>query len=242
MADDKDKYVAGRGNPRLDVTRPDSLSFTPWSKSLGPEWDKGADKYTLGSDKSFATDPNLLKLNSKEADALLKGTVFARDSSGLLADKDTIKDRNRDIAERNTSAFTRGKNGLLTLRDPNEPIPSPSQPVPKTKQQPPKKDLSGGGAKSGTKPSKKISSYGRGDPTFKQFSPQVFKEGFYKAAVASAKHFIPQYGLFGTGFHGGAIRIQPMSWKGAFPILNVQQFDAAAAASTYEAKEEEDDE
>ena len=242
MADDKDKYVAGRGNPRLDVTRPDSLSFTPWSKSLGPEWDKGADKYTLGSDKSFATDPNLLKLNSKEADTLLKGTVFARDSSGLLADKDTIKGRNRDIAERNTSAFTRGKNGLLTLRDPNEPIPSPSQPVPQTKQASPKKDLSGGGAKSGTKPSKKISSYGRGDPTFKQFSPQVFKEGFYKAAVASAKHFIPQYGLFGTGFHGGAIRIQPMTWKGAFPILNVQQFDAAAAASTYETKEEEDDE
>jgi hypothetical protein len=242
MADDKDKYVAGRGNPRLDVTRPDSLSFTPWSKSLGPEWDKGADKYTLGGDKSFATDPNLLKLNSKEADTLLKGTVFARDSSGLLADKDTIKGRNRDIAERNTSAFTRGKNGLLTLRDPNEPIPSPSQPVPQTKQASPKKDLSGGGAKSGTKPSKKISSYGRGDPTFKQFSPQVFKEGFYKAAVASAKHFIPQYGLFGTGFHGGAIRIQPMTWKGAFPILNVQQFDAAAAASTYETKEEEDDE
>jgi hypothetical protein len=242
MADDKDKYVAGRGNPRLDVTRPDSLSFTPWSKSLGPEWDKGADKYTLGSDKSFATDPNLLKLNSSTGDALLKQTAFGRDSSGLLSSKDTLDARNKELAARNTSAFTRGKNGLLTLRDPNAPIPSPNQPVPKTEQASTKKDLSGGGAKSGTKPSKKISSYGRGDPTFKQFNPKVFKEGFYKAAVASAKHFIPQYGLFGTGFHGGAIRIQPMTWKGAFPILNVQQFDAAAAASTYETKEEEDDE
>jgi hypothetical protein len=114
--------------------------------------------------------------------------------------------------------------------------------IPKTKQAPPKKDLSGGGAKSGTNPSKKNSSYGRGDPTFKQFSPQVFKEGFYKAAVSSAKHFIPQYGLFGTGFHGGAIRIQPMSWIGAFPILKIQQYDASPAASTYETKEEEDDE
>jgi hypothetical protein len=243
MADDKDKYVKGRGNPRLDVTRPDSLSFTPWSKHLGPEWDKGPSKYDAGgSDKSFATDPNLLKLNSPTADALLKQSAFGRDSSGLLADKNTLTERNKELAARNTSAFVRGKNGLLTLRDPNAPIPSPSQPVPKTEPPTTKKDLSGGGAKSGTKRTKKISSYGRGDPTFKSFSPQVFRQGFYSAAVASAKHFIPQFGLFGTGFHGGAIRIQPMSWKGAFPIVSVQQFDAASAASTYDAKEEEDDE
>jgi len=244
MADDKDKYVAGRGNPRLDVTRPDSLSFTPWSKSLGPEWDKGADKYTLGSDKSFATDPNLLKLNSKEADTLLKGTVFARDSSGLLADKDTIKGRNRDIAERNTSAFTRGKNGLLTLRDPNAPIPSagPSQKVPKTEPPTTKKDLSGGGAKSGITTSKKSSSFGRGGVPHKTLKNAFGRSAFFRACVKSAKHFVPQFGLFGTGFHGGPIRIQPMSWEGAFPVMNVQHWDSAAATSTYTQDEEEDDE
>jgi hypothetical protein len=106
---------------------------------------------------------------------------------------------------------------------------------------PTQRDLSGGGAKSGIRRSKKISSYGRGDPTFKSYNPQVFRNGFFRAAVASAKHFIPQYGLFGTGFHGGAIRIQPMRWEGAFPIMEIQQWDSAGATTSY-TEEEEDDE
>lgn len=237
MADDKDTYVQGRGNPSLDPTRTDPLAFTPWSKSLGGTgWDKGPDKYNVGgSDKSFATDKNLLSLNTKEGSALLTQTSFGRDSSGLLASKDTLEERNKELAARATSSFVRGKNGLLTLRDPNEPIP-------KTEQMPPQRDLSGGGAKSGIRRSKKISSFGRGDPTFKSYRPQAFRSGFFRAAVASAKHFIPQYGLFGTGFHGGAIRIQPMRWQGAFPVMDIQQWDSAGATTSYVEEEEEDDE
>jgi hypothetical protein len=236
MADDKDTYVQGRGNPSLDPTRADPLAFKPWSKNLGgTEWDKGPDKYTVGSrDKLFATDPDLLKLNTKVGDSLLKQTAFGRDSSGLLTNTGLIDQTNKDIAARSASSFVRGKNGFLTLGDPNQPIP-------KTEQMPPQRDLSGGGAKSGIRPSKKISSFGRGDPTFKSYNPQVFRSGFFRAAVSSAKHFIPQYGLFGTGFHGGPIRIQPMRWEGAFPVMDIQHWDSAGASTAF-TEEEEDDE
>ncbi len=238
MADDKDKYVQGRGNPSLDPTRTDlgpAWYKGPEKYSLGgAEWDKGPQQYTLGREGSFATDKNLLSLNSKEGSALLRQTSFSRDSQGLLVQSDMLEDQNKAVVARNTSSFVRGNNGLMALRDPNE--------NPQTERLPPQRNLSGGGAKSGIRPAKKISSYGRGDPTFKSFSPQPFRSGFFRAAVASAKHFVPQYGLFGTGFHGGAIRIQPMSWKGAFPIMQVQQWDSAGATTTYDANEEEDDE
>jgi hypothetical protein len=249
MADDKDKYVAGRGNPSLDPTQTDlqrrrdamfksAFSYdnngllTETSKLAATNAANDARRSKFGTPESAKAS---LDLNSNlSAGAKASMSKFGTPESAKAS---LDLDSNLSAAGRAARVSLNDFGSKESMERSWGPLP-----VRKTKQEPPKKDLSGGGAKSGTTPSKKISSYGRGDPTFKQFNPQAFRQGFYKAAVESAKHFIPQYGLFGTGFHGGAIRIQPMTWRGAFPILNVQQYDAAAAASTYEAKEEEDDE
>lgn len=249
MADDKDKYVQGRGNPSLDPTRTDLQAKK--EKLFGTNFAKDSNGLLTEKGKIAATNAaNSVRMSKFGTPESAKASLDLNSNLSPAAKAQMSKFGTPESAKAsldlNSNLSPAGRAAMQSLndfgsRDSIERSYGPNA-IPKTKQAPPKKDLSGGGAKSGTTPSKKNSSYGRGDPTFKSFSPKVFKEGFYKAAVASAKHFIPQYGLFGTGFHGGAIRIQPMSWKGAFPILSIQQFDAASASSTYEAKEEEDDE
>jgi hypothetical protein len=237
MADDKDKYVSGRGNPSLDPTRTDL--GPQWYKGPekytlgGPAWDKGPEKYTLGSKDSFATDPNLLKLSSDKGDALLRQTSFSRDSSGLLTSKDRLDQTNKDIAARQSSAFTRNKNGLMSLKEGEQVA------IPKTERANPQRDISGGGAKSGIRPSKKLSSFGRSVP-YDSFSPSAVNSQFFRQAVKSFKHFVPQFGLYGSGFHGGPIRIQPMRWEGAFPVMDIQQWNSAGSATTYTQDEEDE--
>jgi hypothetical protein len=247
MADDKDTYVQGRGNPSLDPTRTDlqqrrdalfKSSFsrdnngmlTETSRLAATNAANDARRSKFGTPESARAS---LDLNSNLSDPSKLSKFGTAESAKKSMDLDS-----------NLSAD--GRAARVTLNDfgSKESIErswGPSS-IPQTERKNLQRDLSGGGAKSGIRPTKKISSYGRGDPTFKSFNPQPFRLGFFKAAVASAKHFVPQYGLFGTGFHGGAIRIQPMSWKGAFPIMQVQHWDSAGATTTYEANEEEEDE
>jgi hypothetical protein len=246
MADDKDTYVQGRGNPNLDPTRTDlqqrrdalfKSSFsrdnngmlTETSRLAATNAANDARRSKFGTPESARAS---LDLNSNLSDPSKLSRFGTAESAKKSMDLDS-----------NLSAD--GRAARVTLNDfgSKESIErswGPSS-ISQTEQMPTQRDLSGGGAKSGIRRSKKISSYGRGDPTFKSYNPQVFRNGFFRAAVASAKHFIPQYGLFGTGFHGGAIRIQPMRWEGAFPIMEIQQWDSAGATTSY-TEEEEDDE
>jgi hypothetical protein len=102
--------------------------------------------------------------------------------------------------------------------------------VPKTERANLQRDTSGGGAKSEIRPSKKLSSFGRSVP-YDDYSPTAVKSQFFQKAVKSFKHFVPQFGLYGSGFHGGPIRIQPMKWEGAFPVMDIQQWDASTATT-----------
>ncbi len=247
MADDKDKYVQGRGNPSLDPTRTDlqqrrdalfKSSFSRDNNGMLTETSR-LDATNAANDarrSKFGTPESArasLDLNSNLSDPSRLSKFGTAESAKKSLDLDSNFSAEGRAARVTLNDF--GSRGSIERSFGLNAIP-------KTERIDTTRDTSGGGAKSGIRPYKKISSFGRGDPTFKSFSPQVFRSGFYKAAVASAKHFIPQYGLFGTGFHGGAIRIQPMSWKGAFPVLAVQQWDSAGATTTYDANEEEDDE
>lgn len=248
MADDKDTYVQGRGNPSLDPTRTDlqarrdalfSSSFTRDKNGTLVEKsqldaqnaaiDARTSKFGTAGSAKASLDLNSNLSDGARASMSKFGTPESAKASldldsNLSADGRATRVSLNDFGSRASIERSFGKSS-----------------IPQTERMPTQRDLSGGGAKSGIRSSKKISSYGRGDPTFKSFNPQVFRSGFFKAAVSSAKHFIPQYGLFGTGFHGGAIRIQPMRWQGAFPIMEIQQWDSAGATTSYTQEEEEDE-
>lgn len=250
MADDKDTYVQGRGNPSLDPTRTDLQARRDALFKSAFTHDK----------RGMLVETSKLDAQNAAIDAREK-SAFSLNRNGLLTRTSELEANNATLDAMKASSFGTNINGLLTRKSELEANNATLEGmkslngfgskesiqrsfgtlIPKTEQVPPQRDLSGGGAKSGIRRSKKISSYGRGDPTFKKYNPKAFQSGFFRAAVASAKHFIPQYGLFGTGFHGGAIRIQPMRWEGAFPVMDIQQWDSAGATTSY-TEEEEDDE
>jgi hypothetical protein len=103
-----------------------------------------------------------------------------------------------------------------------------SRPVIKTERIPPQRDVSGGGAKSVIKPYKNsVSAFGRTD------SPLA------RAAVGGMKNMIPTMGLSVAGISLGPFRFSPVTYQGAFPVLNLRQWDRAMTASYINLEDEQ---
>lgn len=241
MADDKDKYVAGRGNPSLDPTRTD-LSASAFTR------DKNG---TLVEKSKLASQNAAIDAREKSA--------FTRDKNGTLVETSKLAAQNAAIDARtskfgtpesarasldlnsNLSAGARARMSKFGTKEENEKkytIGASWTLGPQTERANPQRDTSGGGAKSGIRPSKKLSSFGRSVP-YDSFNPSAVNSQFFRQAVKSFKHFVPQYGLYGSGFHGGPVRIQPMKWEGAFPVMDVQQWDASTASTFTEDEDNE---
>ena len=246
MADDKDKYVAGRGNPSLDPTRTDlqakrdalfKSSFAPDNNGLLTEKNKlaatnaanDARRSKFGTPESAKTTLDLNSSMSAGAKANMSKFGTAESAKSAL-DLDSNLSAAGRAARQSLSEF-----GTMASVERSYGANA----IPKTKRADLQRDTSGGGAKSGTRPTKKLSSFGRSVP-YDDYSPTAVKSQFFQECVKSYKHFIPQFGLYGSGFHGGPLRIKPMRWEGAFPIMEVQQWDAAGAASTFTEDEEND--
>jgi hypothetical protein len=244
MADDKDRYVQGRGNPSLDPTRTD-LSQSAFTR------DKNG---TLVEKSKLASQNAAIDAREKSG--------FSRNINGMLTPTADLAANNRELARMSESGFARNINGMLTpkadLEANNRQLKSmgavfgggqygmenenKNKVIPifaKTEHMPPQRDLSGGGAKSGVRIPKKLSSFGRSAP-YDSYAPSPIKSGFLKEAISSVKHFVPQFGLFGTGFHGSPMRIQAMKFIGGFPVMDVTEWSASSASTTY--TEDEDNE
>lgn len=234
MADDKDKYVAGRGNPSLDPTRTDLQAkrdalfksafsrdnnglLTETSKLASTNAANDARRSKFGTPESAASS---LDLNSN----LSAGAKANMSKFGTAESARASLDLNSNLSassKANMSDFG-SKESVIRSFGANA--------IPKTERANTQRDISGGGAKSGIRPSKKLSSFGRNAP-FDDYGPSVIKSPFFKGVVKSAKHFVPQFGLYGTGYHGGPARLQPMKFEGAFPVMNIQQWDGSASTT-----------
>ena len=237
MADDKDKYVAGRGNPSLDPTRTDLQA-----------------KRDALFKSAFSRDNNGLLTETSKLAATNAANDARRSKFGTAESAKSSLDLNSNLsagAKANMSKFgtaesakasldldsnlsAAGRAARVSLNDfgSKESIERSWGPnaIPKTERANTQRDTSGGGAKSGIRPTKKLSSFGRSAP-YDDYSPTAVKSQFFQQAVKSFKHFVPQFGLYGSGFHGGPIRIKPMRWEGAFPVMDVQQWDASTSTT-----------
>ena len=239
MADPKDTYVAGRGNPNLDPTRTDlqakrdalfKSSFSRDNNGLLTETSKLAAT-------NAANDARRSKFGTAESakSSLDLNSNLSAGAKANMSKFGTAESAKASLdLDSNLSAAGRAARQSLSDFGSKESIERSygANAIPKTERANPQRDTSGGGAKSGIRPSKKLSSFGRSVP-YDSFNPSAVNSQFFRECVKSAKHFVPQFGLFGSGFHGGPIRIQPMKWEGAFPVMDVQQWDAAAASTTF---------
>ncbi len=104
----------------------------------------------------------------------------------------------------------------------------------KTERMPPQRDLSGGGAKSGITSSKNLSS-ASGRIGVSGANSRLARE-----AIGNMRNFIPMMGVPAAGVTAGPFRFRGLTFNGAFPVLNLKQYDAGLAA-TYSNMEEEDE-
>lgn len=237
MADDKDKYVSGRGNPSLDPTRTDLQAkrdalfksafsrdnnglLTETSKLAATNAANDARRSKFGTAESAKSSLDLNSNLSAGAKANMSKFGTAESAKASL-DLDSNLSAAGRAARVSLNDFG-SKESMERSWGPNA--------IPKTERANTQRDISGGGAKSGIRPTKKLSSFGRSAP-YDDYSPTAVKSQFFQQAVKSFKHFVPQFGLYGSGFHGGPIRIQPMKWQGAFPVMDVQQWDASTSTT-----------
>jgi len=245
MADDKDKYVAGRGNPSLDPTRTDlqakrdalfKSSFSRDNNGMLTETSKLASTNAANDARrsKFGTPESAkasLDLNSNLSDGAK--SRMSKFGTAESAKKSLDLDSNLSAAGR-AARQSLSEFGTMASVERSYGINA----VPKTERASLQRDTSGGGAKSGIRPSKKLSSFGRSTP-YDDYSPTAVKSQFFQQAVKSFKHFVPQFGLYGSGFHGGPIRIKPMKWEGAFPVMDIQQWDASTSTTFTQDEENE---
>jgi hypothetical protein len=172
-----------------------------------------------GKDNPLLDPTAILSLERKmgtRGNAALESS-FERNSEGLLVRWDELAESEKKIRERKSS---------LTSPAPTSPVSSPEPR--QTERIPPQRDLSGGGAKSGIKPYKKsVSAFGRSD------SPLA------RAAVGGMKNMIPTMGLSVAGISLGPFRFAPITYQGAFPVLNLRQWDKAMTASYVNLEDEQ---
>jgi hypothetical protein len=98
----------------------------------------------------------------------------------------------------------------------------------------------GGGPKSTLRtPKKMFSSFGRGVP-FSGGLADFFRSASAGPAIGfgSKRHFIPNQGLFDMGINVGPKTLQGLSFNGAFPMFNHQQFNSSMAISPHDEEEE----
>lgn len=104
----------------------------------------------------------------------------------------------------------------------------------KTERLPAQREMGGGGAKSGIKPYK----------NFASASGRMAADGklsrLAKEAVGSMKNMVPTMGLPVSGIMAGPFRFKGLSYNGAFPVLNLRQWDKAMTASFINAEEEDE--
>ena len=99
----------------------------------------------------------------------------------------------------------------------------------------------GGGPKSTLRtPRKMFSSFGRGVP-FSGGLAGFFKSGIAGPAIGfgSKRHFVPNQGMFDMGLNPGPKTHQGLSWNGAFPMLNFQQYSTSTGPAPHDAEEED---
>lgn len=105
--------------------------------------------------------------------------------------------------------------------------------VKQTERIPPQRDLSGGGAKSGIKPYKNFASAsGRisGDGKLSRLAQE---------AIGSMKNMVPMMGIPASSVTTGPFRFKGLTFNGAFPVLNLKQWDAGVSAAFSNMEDEE---
>lgn len=173
-------------------------------------------------------DPaSILSLERKmgtRGDAKLE-SEFERNSMGLLTHWSQLEASNKE-AEKRKSYW--GDHPMANLQG-----PATTGMVKQTERIPPQRDLSGGGAKSGIKPYKNFASAsGRisGDGKLSRLAQE---------AIGSMKNMVPMMGIPAASVTAGPFRFKGLSFNGAFPVLNLKQWDAGVSAAFSNMEDEE---
>ena len=169
------------------------------------------------------------QLGSLSTGSQLESSSFIRNQQGLLASKNDAEME----AARAESLYRRSDTVALTQ---NELLSGAmKRPTEKVKRH----DVRGGGPKSTLRtPRKMFSSFGRGVP-FSGSVSSFFKSAAAGPAIGQTKHFIPNQGLFDMGISAGPRMLQGPKFAGAFPMLNIHQFNQAHGATPHDAEEED---
>lgn len=173
-------------------------------------------------------DPaSILSLERKmgtRGDAKLE-SEFERNSLGQLTHWTQLEASNKALEGRKSYW---GDHSMANLQG-----PATTGQMPKTERIPPQRDLSGGGAKSGIKPYKNFASAsGRisGDGKLSRLAQE---------AIGSMKNMVPTMGLPAASVTTGPFRFKGLSFNGAFPVLNLKQWDRAVTAAFSNMEDEE---
>jgi hypothetical protein len=185
------------------------------------------DVITPSGDNPRLDPAAILSLERKagtRGDAKLE-SEFERNNDGLLTHWTQLEASNKEIEKRKSYW---GDHPMANLQGPA------TTGLKQTERLPPQRDLSGGGAKSAIKSSKNFAS-ASGRMGTSGATSRLAKE-----AIGNMKNFIPMMGVPASGVTTGPFRFRGLSFNGAFPVMNMKQWDAGLAA-TYSNMEEEDE-
>jgi hypothetical protein len=186
------------------------------------------DVITSSGDNPRLDPAAVLSLERKmgtRGDAKLESS-FERNSLGQLTHWTQLEASNKALESRKSYW---GDHPMANLQG-----PATTGMAKQTERMPPQRDLSGGGAKSGITSSKNLSS-ASGRIGVSGANSRLAKE-----AIGNMRNFIPMMGVPASGVTAGPFRFRGLSFNGAFPVLNLKQYDAGLAA-TYSNMEEEDE-
>ena len=145
---------------------------------------------------------------------------FERNSEGRLTHIDQLTANNAELEKMRTQYF-------------DTDYASRFNAVKKTERIPPQRDLSGGGAKSAINPYKNsVSASGR-----------IIADGklsrLAQEAIGSMKNMVPMMGIPASSVSAGPFRFKGLTYNGAFPVLNLKQWDRAVTAAFSNMEDEE---
>lgn len=212
MPEEKDRQIPSPGNPGMDPASLGSLGF------------KVPERQTtmLGTDVSSLSSLTSASQEKLLSSAISSSSISASDASQKYSIGGSWKLGSNPTIGASWSLGTEAGKSVKTE------LASASR------------RMDGGGAKSKLRARiSNFSSFGRGTP-YGDYLPEVVKSKFYKEVVGSIRNFVPEYGLFGGNYSGGPVQIMPLRFQGAHPMMNVQQYDAASAASTFHNGEDEE--
>ena len=186
------------------------------------------DVITSSGDNPRLDPASVLSLERKmgtRGNAALESS-FERNADGLLTHWTQLEASNKEIEKRKSYW---GDHPMANLQG-----PATTGQVKQTERMSPQRDLSGGGAKSGIKSSKNFAS------AVGRMGSSGMTSKLAKEAIGNMKSFVPMMGVPSSGVATGPFRFRALTFNGAFPVLNMRQFDAGLAA-TYSNMEEEDE-